>query len=554
MSKRILLILFIIFSLLLISSFGVEKQVEQVIKIKPDGTGIWEIEETINMGELSEIYSIHDEALRKTLHSSSKNEEENTWKQFKKELSKIFYQLYGTAPKIEDFKYVSSGKKNNVFYRKITVKISGLIQGYEKKGTFIFSRKHFKSEKDMLNYFENELDGKIFETAFLESVKKSRMTTLVHTKIILPDHTKIKEVLSPFEKRTLESRNKWSVDFGSGTRYEAKYEIKENGDHVEIEILENIKTSVNKPSNLLGKNTEKLFNALRDYTAFDVIFVNEKINANKLSKPRSYNPKEDFYKSWSYTWSKTLSYNFKYQTLSVKPGVTVSLTFGSSLKWEYHWVKHGWFSWSYEFKKFEGKIWITPGMNLFLNVNSSSSLSKSWSKSLFTKNQTYTFWVSTIPVVIVLRISSKATASVGISGSIGFNVNSKFNLNTTVKFTYKNGSWSRNVSKSYNYSGVNFSASAKVNAWSKGELPFIFNAYVYYIAGPKLQLTPWIRADVNASVGDSNQVGYTVKGGMKLTGGVAMAGWLKSICSGAPSAEYTLWSKTWTLKSGKYTF
>lgn len=110
------------------------------------------------------------------------------------------------------------------------------------------------------------------------------------------------------------------------------------------------------------------------------------------------------------------------------------------------------------------------------------------------------------------------------------------------------------MSKSYNYSGVNFSANAKANAWSKGELPLSFNAYVYYVAGPKLQLTPWIRADLNASVGDSNQVGYAVKGGMKLTGGIAMAGRLKSICSGAPSVEYTLWSKTWTLKSGKYTF
>ena len=158
-----------------------------------------------------------------------------------------------------------------------------------------------------------------------------------------------------------------------------------------------------------------------------------------VSKPRSYNPKEDSYGSWSYIWSKTASYKFTYQTLSVEPGITVSLTFGSSLKWEYHWVKHGWFSWSYEFKKFEGKIWITPGMNLFLNVSSSSSISKSWSKSLFTKTQTYSFWASTVPVVIVMKISGKAKANVGISGTIGFDVNSNFNLNTTVKFTYKNG-------------------------------------------------------------------------------------------------------------------
>ena len=395
MFKRAFLVLFIVLSLLFTSSFGVEKRVEQLIEIKPDGTGIWKIEEKINMKELSEIYSIHDEFLKRTLHGANGNE--NTWKQFKKELSKTFYQLYGTTPKINDFKYVSGGKKNGVFYRKIIVKVSGLIRTYKEKGTFIFSRKHFKSEKVMLNYFESELDGKIFETAFLESAKKSSMRTSIHTKIILPQYTKVMKVLSPFGKKTLNSKNSWSVDFGSGTRYDAKYELKKNGGHVEIDILEKIDTSANKPSKLLDEKNEKLFNALRDYTAFDIVFVNEKINANKLSKPRSYNPKEDFYGSWCYTWSKTASYKFTYQTLSVKPGITVSLTFGSSLKWEYHWVKHGWFSWSYEFKKFEGKIWITPGMNLFLNVNSSSSISKSWSKSLFTKTQTYTFWHQLFP-------------------------------------------------------------------------------------------------------------------------------------------------------------
>ena len=184
---------------------------------------------------------------------------------------------------------------------------------------------------------------------------------------------------------------------------------------------------------------------------------------------------------------------------------------------------------------------------IFLNL-------KELVKIVVHKNSDVYILASTVPVVIVMKISGKAKANVGRSGTIGFDINSNFNLNTTVKFTYKNGNWSRNVSKSYNYSGVNFSANAKANAWSKGELPLSFNAYVYYVAGPKLQLTPWIRADLNASVGDSNQVGYAVKGGMKLTGGIAMAGRLKSICSGAPSVEYTLWSKTWTLKSGKYTF
>jgi len=69
---------------------------------------------------------------------------------------------------------------------------------------------------------------------------------------------------------------------------------------------------------------------------------------------------------------------------------------------------------------------------IFLNL-------KELVKIVVHKNSDVYILASTVPVVIVMKISGKAKANVGISGTIGFDVNSNFNLNTTVKFTYKNG-------------------------------------------------------------------------------------------------------------------
>jgi len=69
-----------------------------------------------------------------------------------------------------------------------------------------------------------------------------------------------------------------------------------------------------------------------------------------------------------------------------------------------------------------------------------------------------------------------------------------------------------------------------------------------------VKLTPSLRGEVNASVGSSNQVGYTIKGGMKAEGGVQMAGWLKDLCDSIPSVSYTFFEWSPTLKTGTYTF
>ncbi|KAF2957416.1 hypothetical protein AS159_06985 [Thermotoga sp. Ku-13t] len=99
-----------------------------------------------------------------------------------------------------------------------------------------------------------------------------------------------------------------------------------------------------------------------------------------------------------------------------------------------------------------------------------------------------------------------------------------------------------------------FEANAKIGAEATGKLPFTLAACVYYVAGPFLRLTPWVKGQTSASVGTQNQAGYSLTGGLTASGGVQMSGWFKNLCDSIPSVEYTFWEKSWTLASGTYRF
>jgi len=266
--------------------------------------------------------------------------------------------------------------------------------------------------------------------------------------------------------------------------------------------------------------------------------------------------KNDFSGSWGFSVSsgELFSYTFTYGTLSVTPKITVTLTFNVSLLWEHEWVKTGWLSWSYRLKKFETVVSFSPSLKPSLEVSSGGRIEKSWSKNLATKTKTVTLWVSGVPVVLVLEAKLDAEAMAKIYGSIGFNLSATYTFNTSLGVTYENGSWRQTPSYSTKYSGVSFQANAKVGAQATGKLPFTLSAYVYYVAGPFVRLTPWIETQTSASVGSSNQVGYSITGGLTASGGVQMAGWLQGLCGGIPSISYDFWSWQKTLASGTYTF
>ncbi|OAA29357.1 hypothetical protein AT15_02225 [Kosmotoga arenicorallina S304] len=535
MIRRFMLVAIIIISALAFST-QFYRTVEDTIEILPDGSAVITRVEQVPSSELSKIYIAHAKAL-----SDSKEIFQN----FYDEISKDYYFLYGSAPGFGDRDLKVDIDRNGNYTSKIKMKVTGLLTHPENNQKLLqFSRKRFAEEKVMLKYFENVLDGKIFETAFLNSEKNSIKTTKTTT-IILPEGSKILDVLSPFQTNP---ENGWELDFGGGTKFYADFDIQGNA----IKIKEEIITGGGAPERILKDDNADLFEQLMDYTALDIIFANDKVSA-KLTQPTPYKFKDDYSGSWSFYISQTLSHQFTYYTLTVKPGMTASLNFGASLLWQHYWKKVSWWKYKYVLKKFQTTVSINPSLTPFVEVSSGASISKSWSYNITTKTKWITFWVSCVPVTLVMEVKFDANAEASISGVIGFNVSSTLSANTSLTVKYQNG-WSKSVSKSYSYSGVQFSADAKVNASAKGSLPLTLSAYVYYIAGPYVQFEPWIKGETFASAGSSNQVGYKVTAGFNVNGGVHMAGWLKNLCDNIPSVSYTFWSKSWTLASSTYTF
>ncbi len=550
--------------LLFVMVMASERSLKVNIFVQPDGSAKVEMTEFVE-GALAEIYALHQDQIM---------ESRDSYKQFYKELSRIFYLIYGTTPDLEGFKVESFSARSGIFQRRITMHVVGGMLGFDSKHKLItFSRKNFSSTKDFYTYLESELDDRFFQSAFVESSKERNLKTTIETRIYLPVTEKTNlEVYFPFVKKgesiKEEKTFKWNVNFGGGSYYNVyltlrspmkifKEALKSKGKLPPlIEMVEENVVTKNDPKNIASeKYSQKVMENLRDAGSFVLRMDNPEIDPKKLRKPVKYDPNRDFSKGWSKTWSETASVTFKYgDHLSVKPSVTTYVTLSVHLKWEHKLTSCGWFCVKYKFKKFEGKISVTPGVSMKVNLHAEGEKSKTWQKTLFTKRKPVTFWYGSVPVVIVFGINVIAKAEVGVNGSIDVNVGTNYNVSSSVTFKYENKHWGKSFSKSYNYSGVQFSANAKTTAWAKGSLPTNFYGYVYYVAGPMLTLTPWIKGETDASVGSSNQVGYKVTGGLDLTGKVLMAGWLRNLCGHAPSVSYSLWSKSWTLKSGTYTF
>ncbi len=518
------------------------RTIEERIQIMQDGSAIITRTEFVPQSDLAKIYIAHYEQMQK---------DREVFNNFVDELAKNYYLLYGTAPSftLKDMK-VSQDSKG--YTCVITMRAPGAVRS--KAGSLFIARKGFENEraaeKMILKYLENEIDGKIFESAFLNSPKNTLITKR-KTEIVLPKGSEIGRLQPSFFSKS--GTENWFVDLGGGTTYRASLQKTATG----ILLSEEIVTSGEAPKNLLDqKKSIEVVQALRDYTAFSLEFSNREMHEQELTKPAVHKIASDFYGSWGFNVStnEMLSRTFTYSTLSVTPKITVTLSFNVSLLWEHEWIQTGWFSWSYRLKKFETVVSLSPSFTPSLQVNAGGSITKDWSVNLFTRGKPVTFWVVCIPVVLYLEAKLDAEAIAQINGSISFETWVTFGMTTSLKVTYQNGSWSKSPSYSTNYSGVNFSANAKVQAGAEGRLPFTLSAYVYYVAGPFVRLTPWISGETHASTGGSNQVGYKVKGGLKASGGVQMAGWLKDLCGGIPSISYDFWQWEKVLAEGTYTF
>jgi hypothetical protein len=536
---RTFLVVFLVALSILVFSY--DRNLRMDLYLNPDGSAFVTLHEEIYKDDLVKIYAMHQSDIDKY---------KDLRKEFFKDISKGFYYLYGSAPDPSSI-HIKGYNAGSKFVRDIYFKLPGLIKFDEKYEAFTFSRKHFESEDDMLGFFEEFLDGKIAESAFVSSYRMKRLETKKEFVIYLPKGSVKPELMPIFSKKPMES---WKKDYGKGNTLSGHIEIERVKEGYVIYVEEIETTGEEAPEVLLSDKNVDFFQTLRDIGTFDVIFMNKDMNPDKLTRPVPYNPKWDFSKSWTYNLSINASKKFCDGPTCLTPGMEIGTNFIVEIKWYHHWKKVSWWRWKYVFDWFEGKITINPYAQVYVNLHAASARNKSWSYDLISKDKWFTFWVSGTPVVIVLEGKVTAKASLGVSGTIDVNASTRFDTNAWVKFRYQNG-WSKYYGKSYSYSGVNFSANANLNAYAKGELPTSFSGYIYDIAGPYIRLTPWLKGQTYVQGGTSgNQVGYSVTGGLKLDGGVQMAGWLKSLCGNIGSVSYTIWSKTWTLKSGTYTF
>ncbi|KAF2957417.1 hypothetical protein AS159_06990 [Thermotoga sp. Ku-13t] len=99
------------------------------------------------------------------------------------------------------------------------------------------------------------------------------------------------------------------------------------------------------------------------------------------------------------------------------------MNFSVALTWNHHWVKTGWFSWSYRLDKFETLISLSPSITPSLEVSSDGSIEKIVDQGRSVQKGEYRDFLGELcsrSVTAVAELDAEATAK--IYGSIGFKI------------------------------------------------------------------------------------------------------------------------------------
>jgi hypothetical protein len=514
-----------------------ERTTTETVQLDAAGKAILKRVDQIPGSTLGQIYAQHAKAMEEYTKVKSN---------FLKEQGRAWSLLTGKLPryKLED-QQIGNG---------ITRILSGTYPGLahipkDDKTVREVSIKQFvdkkKDEKRLLQYYELILDTHFFETTFLGGQKGSAtIRGERETQFILPPGAEL------VNRKELEGKT-WKVDFGGGTVMNARLVIED--DRVVLKEVETVSASA--PTALLSHKNVDLFDTLRDYAAFVIRYRLDRQAA--LVLPDVFEPAVeqglDYSGSWNTSVSQLISKAFSYQTLTVTPSVNLTFNLGASLFWEHQWVKVSWWRWSYNLKKFEAKLILNPVADASVSVSSGGTLSKEWDQNLFTKSTTVSFSIGFVPVIIVLEAKLDAGAKASISGVITATAGGKLSISETLTAKWE-GSWSATQNFNLSTTFTGFTANAQVTTMARGEAPFQVTAYLYYVAGPFLQLVPYVQANAGAQAGTTTGVSYSIVGGLEVNGGATVAGWLKSITGDLGTYSKTFINPEKTIKSGTYNF
>jgi len=546
---RKLVILFIVLLATLFFATQYNRTITEKIEVYHDGLAIITRQEKISGEDLPKFYSEYYKQLL---------QDQKSFDAFLYEATKEYYFLYGTAPLFSNRDIKIASEKT--FTATIVMKAPGFVRYDKGKNRFVIARKEFENDgklADLLlpKYFESQLEENIFISSFLKSEKNSLLTERT-VEVILPEGSKIEEISPAFISRT--EPGSWYVDFGGGNTYKAVLKKTDNG----FILKETMVINGGTPKNLLDeKASESVLQSLRDYTAFQIGFSNEKMKPEALTKPVEHKVKSDYSGSWSFSASQSGQKTLTFTTstapsvqVTATPRIDTSLTMQVSLLIEHGWVKTGTFRWSWRLRKFQASVAPTITIKPSLNISVTGSLERTLSANLFTYSPSPIYFsISFVPVWLQFELTVNAEVYVKFSAGVSFNVSSNYSHYASLNFTYDGSRWNYSASRNASYSGPSFSKpTARAGVTEKLSLPFTLSAYVYGVAGPFVRLSPWLQAETTVST--SNKLNAKLTGGLTLSGGVQMAGWLKAFCDNLPSVEYNIWTWNTTLYQGSFTY
>jgi len=544
-------LMFVVMILLFGALFATQytRTITEKIEVYDNGLAIITRQEKISGEDLPKFYADYYKNM---------TADQKLFDNFLYEATKEYYFLYGTTPNfsVKDIKFSA----DKTFTATIVMKVEGLVSYDKDKNRFVIARKRFENNEKLADlllpkYFESQIEENIFIASFLKSEKNSLVTERT-VELVLPEGSKLEEISPAFVSKTQPSS--WYVDFGGGNTYKAELKKTEKG----FILKETMVINGGTPKNLMDeKSSVNVLQSLRDYTAFEIAFSNEKMKPDALTEPVEHKVKSDFSGNWAFSASqsgqKTLTFTTS-TTPSVQvtatPRIDTSLTMQVSLLIDHGWVKTGMFSWSWRLKRFEASVSPTITIKPLLDINVTGTLERTLSADLFTyRPSPIYFSISFVPVWLQFEFTVNAEVYVKFSAGVSFNVSTNYSHYASLKFTYDGSTWNYSASRNASYSGPSFSKpTAKAGVTEKLSLPFTLSAYIYSVAGPFMRLSPWLKAETTVST--SNRLDAKLTGGLTLSGGVQMAGWLKSFCDNLPSVEYNIWTWETTLYQTSFTY
>jgi hypothetical protein len=491
--------------------------VQEVIRLSPEGDA--EIVRIVNVppSPLADLYAQYWKAYA---------EQEEVRRQFSAELEKEYQIMLGIKPPPELMRIKPPPEMALLAAApmeiQVTAKIPGLVR-YDPKQK-VYSVLVGPQTKEIQDWaVHNRLTSFIFQSMYLESLPKEQVLKQhKETRFELPKDAKILN-------RDELLRLKWRTDLGGGTVLTGFIKVEENA----VVFMEELNLA-EKPPTILVEVPLPTMEALAKHGIFGIQYSLPEVKPLPVPPPTGFAPPTNWSGSWSYSYSRTISATISFPNGSVTPSATPSIYFGAYLGWEFKsWWEGGGLKW------FQAYIDVNPSLTASLNASITRAVSATKSITVWSYDQTFWFWVDYIPVWITLSIEASAQASVSAQAKVDFRASGSAGATNRLGARWEGG-WRMIRSYSSWASSPSFSVSAGAKTTLTAGPELSFAAYVYSVAGPFVALTPYLKAEITV-----NPNRWALKAGFTASGGVELAGWLKSFLGGIPSysVDFYTWEK-----------